>query len=128
MKEELTSVKNYHLQGDGVRVTFSTENPDELELIYEDEQGERKFSGRAIFREHIQSGYMPSVVLEQAPDLHTKILTLAIPVANLPENMKSIPIKTFAVRTTNRTSIGGPQLVEGQVETYEVIVLEGSAW
>ena len=98
------------------------------EFIYEGEKGEQKFSGRAIFREHIQSGFMPSVVLEQAPDLHTITLTLAIPAANIPDNMKSIPVKTFAVRTTNKTSIAGPELVEGQIQSYEVLALEGNAW
>lgn len=128
MNQKLVSVKNYHLNGDGVRVAFSMENSDELELVFEDGQGEHKFSGRAIFREHTQAGFMPSVVLEQAPDLHTVTFTLAVPAANIPDNMKSIPIKTFAIRTTSRTSIGGSQLIEGQTESYEVLVLEGNAW
>lgn len=128
MKEKLVSVKTYHFEGDGVKIVFSMEDPDEFKLVYEDKQGEREFTGRAIYREEIQLGFMPSVILEQAPDLHTIILTLAIPSANRPANMKSIPVKTVAVRTTRQTSIAGPQIVEGQIELHEMLVLEGNAW
>ena len=128
MKEKLVSVKTYHFGGDGVKIVFSMEDPDEFKLVYEDKQGEREFTGRAIYREEIQLGFMPSVILEQAPDLHTIILTLAIPSANRPANMKSIPVKTVAVRTTRQTSIAGPQIVEGQIELHEMLVLEGNAW
>ena len=128
MKEELVSVKTYHLAGDGVKIVFSMENPDELELVYEDKQGERKFSGREIYQDETQLGFMPSVVLDQAPDSKMLILSLAIPSANRPENMKSISVETFAVRTTIRTSIGGAELVEGQIQSYETLGLEGNAW
>jgi len=128
MKEELVSVKTYHLAGDGVKIVFSMVDPDELELVYEDKQGERKFSGRAIYRDETQLGFMPSVVLDQAPDSHTLILSLVVPSANRPENNKSISVNTFAVRTTIRTSIGGPELIEGQIQSYEILTLEGNAW
>lgn len=127
-EEKLVSVKSYHLAGDGIKIRFSMEDPDELELVYEDKQGERTFSGRAIYRDETQLGFMPSVILEQDPDLHIVTLSLAVPSANRPDNMKSIPVKTFAVRTTTRTSIGGPELVEGQIEVYEMYNLEGNAW
>ena len=128
MKKELVSVKNYHLAGDGVKIVFSMEDPDELELVYEDKQGERRFSGRAIYREKTVLGLLVSVVLENVPDLHRIMLSLAVPSANKPDNMRSIPVKTFAVRTTNRTSISGEGGVEGQIQTYETIALDGNAW
>ncbi len=128
MKKELVSVKNYHLAGDGVKIVFSMENPNELELVYEDKQGERRFSGRAIYREKTMLGFLVSVVLEDIPDLHRIMLSLAVPSANRLDNMKSIPVKTFAVRTTSRTSISGQGGVEGQIQTYETMVLDGNAW
>ena len=128
MKKELVSVKNYHLAGDGVKIVFSMEDPDELELVYEDKQGERRFSGRAIYREKTVLGLLVSVVLENVPDLHRIMLSLAVPSANKPDNMRSIPVKTFAVRTTDRTSISGEGGVEGQIQTYETTVLDGNAW
>ena len=128
MKEELVSVKKYHLAGDGVKIVFSMENPNELELVYEDEVGKRTFSGREIYQDKTQLGFMPSVVLDQIPDLHIKTLSLAVPSANRSDNIRSIPVKTFAVRTTTLTSINGPELVEGQIQSYETFALEGNAW
>jgi hypothetical protein len=128
MKEKLVSVKTYHLSGDGLKIVFSMENPNELELVYEDKQGERKFTGREIYSEKIQLGLMPSVVLEEAPDSHRTTFSLAIPSANRPDNARSVPVKTFAVRTTARTSIIGPEAVEGQIQTHEVFALKGNAW
>lgn len=128
MKKELVSVKNYHLAGDDVKIVFSMENPNELELVYEDKQGESRFSGRAIYREKTVLGFLVSVVLEDIPDLHRIMLSLAVPSANRLDNVKSIPVKTFAVRTTSRTSISGQGGVEGQIQTYETMVLNGNAW
>ena len=127
MKGRLVSVKEYHLSEDGVRIVFSMENQ-EPELVYEDKGGKRKFSGRQIHLEHIQLGLMASVVLDDAPDSHTTTFSFAVPAANRPDEVKSIPVKTFAVRTTIRTSISGPDIVEGQIQTYETYVLEGNAW
>ncbi len=127
MEEKLVSVKNYHLAGDDVKIVFSTESP-ELELIYEDKHGKRKFTGRAIYREKIQLGFMPSVVLDEAPDKYRIILSLAVPSANRSENMKSIPIKTYAVWTKILTSISGSEAIEGQIQTHDISLLSGNAW
>ena len=127
MKGKLVSVKNYHLSGDGVKIVFSMEN-EKPELVYEDKLGEHKFSESQIDLEKIQFGLLPSVVLDAVPDSHTITLALAVPAANRPDDVKSISVKTFAVRTTNRTSIGGPDIVEGQIQNYETYILEGNAW
>ena len=125
--EKLAAVKTYHFSGDDVRISFSEEDP-EPELIYEDKQGKRQFTGREIYRDKTQLGFLPSVVLQEVPDLHTLILSLAVPAANRPENVKSIPVETFAVRTKIRTSFAGPGTVEGQIQSHETIALKGNAW
>jgi len=129
MSGNLEKVSVYHLSGDKIKIMFSRENADELELVYGDEQGtSRHFTGRAIHREKTPLGFLATVVLEEVPDLHVITLSLVVPDANRPENARSIPVNTFAVRTTARTSIAGPQLVEGQIQMYEVFNLEGNAW
>jgi len=128
MVGKLVSVKTYDLAGDDIRISFSMEDPNKLELVYEDKQGPRQFSGRAITWQKAELGFMASVILEQAPDLRVVILSLAVPSANRSSDAKSIPVKTFAVQTTQRTSIGGPNLVDGQIQTHEVHMLEGNAW
>lgn len=128
MNANLESVRSYHVAGDDITVTFSLKDAGEIELKYEDEHGQRKFSGRQIHTEEMQLGFMISVVLEQNPDSNVVIFSLAVPAANRPSSMRSIPVETFAVRTTKLTSIGGPQLVEGQLQNYEIHVLKGNAF
>ncbi|MBC6420508.1 MAG: hypothetical protein GDA43_12725 [Hormoscilla sp. SP5CHS1] len=67
------------------------------------------------------------MTIEQIPDLRIVILTLIVPAVNLPTNRRQIPIKTIAIETTNATSIGGPALVKGPLQTYQILELEGTA-
>lgn len=127
MEPKLVKVTEYHLSGDGIKIVFSLKNQ-EPTLVYEDKAGKRTFSGREINLEHVRLGFMPSVDLEEAPDSHSTILSLAVPDANRRDDAKSIPVKTFAVRTTIRTSIAGPDIVEGQLQNHETYILEGPAW
>jgi hypothetical protein len=70
-------------------------------------------------------GRLVTVVLSAIPDLETVTLTLVVPAMNVDANGE--PLRTFAVRTTNRTSIGGPALVKGQLQTYRRYALTGRA-
>ncbi len=128
MSEQLVSVKTYHLAGDDVKVEISMVDPDELKLVWDDKEGERTFSGRAIYRETTELGLMLSVILKHAQDSHTIILSIALPSANRPEDMRSIPVETFAVLTTALSSSNGPQEVEGQIENYKIVNLKGNVW
>ncbi len=128
-ENKLVRVKAYHLAGDGIEIEFSMKDPKALELVYRDKQGERKFSGQAIrLVENRELGFLASVVLEQVPDLRIITFSLAVPSANRNNDEKSISVETFAVRTTTRTSSGGPRLVKGQIQAYQIPVLKGNAW
>jgi len=70
-------------------------------------------------------GTLATVVLEQTPDLETLLLTLVLPDVNV--DQRDDDVEAFAVLTTSRTSIAGPQLVKGQIQTYRRIRLRGSA-
>lgn len=70
-------------------------------------------------------GRLVTVTLSVIPDLETVTLTLVVPAMNVDANGE--PLRTFAVRTTNRTSIGGPALVKGQLQTYQRYALTGRA-
>jgi len=129
MENKLIKVKTYHLVGDGIEIEFSMKDPKALELVYRDKQGEHKFSGQAIHLvESRELGFLASVVLEQVPDLRIITFSLAVPSANRSNDEKSISVETFAVRTTSRTSSGGPKLVKGQIQAYQIHVLKGNAW
>ncbi|MBU0501364.1 MAG: hypothetical protein KJ558_00990 [Gammaproteobacteria bacterium] len=128
MSDGLVKATTYHLSDDDIKVTFSMVNPADLELVYEDIQGERQFSGQSIDLQVCHHGLMVIVVLEEVPDLYSITLSFAVPAANRPTDARSIPVKTFAVRTMSRTSIAGPDTVEGQLQIYETYVLQGNAW
>lgn len=117
-------VTQYHLSGDGMQITYHVGLPDEVRLQYNG----TTYQGRALYQEDIMSGHVVSVILESVPDLHTVSLSVTVPRANCPSNMRSIPIQTFAVITTGRTSIGGPALVSGQIQSYKLVPLTGNAW
>lgn len=70
-------------------------------------------------------GRLVTVTLSAIPDLETVTLTLVVPAMNVDANGE--PLRTFAVKTTNRTSIGGPALVKGQLQTYQRYALTGRA-
>jgi hypothetical protein len=129
MGNRLVSVNSYSLAGDGITIEFSMKDPKTPELVYKDKQNQQKaFSGQSIRLAKLELGLMASVVLESIPDLQMTALSLAVPSANRINNQKSIPVKTFWVRSTTRTSIGGPEIVEGQIQSYEIHILEGNAW
>ena len=128
MSNELVQVKTYHVEGDGITLYFLGDDPAALELTYNDAQGERKFSGKDISQQETPTGLMVSVMMEAIPDLRTVVLSLALPAANRPADMRSVMLKTFAVRTINHTTIAGPGIIEGATQTYEVFVLDGNAW
>lgn len=115
----------YHLHGDGTDVVFHRGNDDEMRLQYNG----KVFSGRELHRELTVLGLTASALVEASPDLHTIWFTVVIPDARCPANARSIPVTTFAVLTTKRTSIAGPAGVAGQIEVYKVVCpLTGNAW
>jgi hypothetical protein len=68
-----------------------------------------------------------TVTLEVVPDLHTLSLTLLVPQINLGDAGAASAFSTLAIMTTHLTSIGGPDLVRGPLQTYEEVTLSGMA-
>lgn len=118
----LIAVTEYQLCSEEAQVVFhgGTEGPPSLEL-----NGE-VYRGGDLHLEETALGLVVSVVLETIPDLHTISLSVTVPAANRPPDASSVPICTFAVYTTVRTSIGGPGLVSGQLQEYKLISLSGN--
>jgi hypothetical protein len=85
------------------------------------------FSGADIRTQDTELGTEITVTLEQIPDLQTVILTLLIPAVNLRSGAIETSIETVAIITIDRTSIGGPSLVDGQIQTYQTLPLRGTA-
>jgi len=124
MNDGIVKVTEYHLSADDTRIVFHHKEGDEMTLEYNG----MVFRGRPLYREDTALGLIVSVQLENTPDLQTVFLSVAVPEANRPSNMKSVSVSSFAVFTTNRTTIAGPDGISGQVRDYKVLSLSGNAW
>jgi hypothetical protein len=119
------------LQGIGykyrdVQISYSTSSSSGKPLFnYKDSKGARNFNGDEIRTQKTEIGTMVTVTLETVPDLRVVTLTLLVPAINLDGSEKEF--RTIAIRTTSKTTIGGPQLVKGALKTYEVINFKGTA-
>ena len=117
----------FQLAGGYTQITYSTTSiTGQPQFHYQDQQRDISVTGEDIRSLETEIGTLVTVTLEVIPDLHTLTVSLLVPQINLNEGNES-PLSTPAILTTHRTSIGGPGLVEGQLQTYEVVALEGTA-
>jgi hypothetical protein len=117
----------FQLTGEYTQITYSTTSiTGQPQFHYQDQQRDVNVTGDDIRSLETEIGTLVTVTLEVIPDLHTLTVSLLVPEINLNEGNES-PLSTLAILTTHRTSIGGPGLVEGQLQTYEVVELEGTA-
>jgi hypothetical protein len=124
---ESTQPNHFELAGEYTQITYSTTSiTGQPQLHYQDQQRDVNVTGDDIRSLETEIGTLVTVTLEVIPDLHTLTLTLLVPQINLNDGNES-PLSTLAILTTHRTSIGGPGLVEGQLQTYEAVALEGTA-
>ena len=124
--EAAVSPNMYELMGAGVKITYSTTGFSGIaQLNYQDPSRNLQFSGEQIRVTPTEIGQMVTVTLEQIPDLKTVTYSLLIPDINLARDVAVF--KTTGITTTHLTSIGGPALIEGPVQTYRTQTLRGRA-
>lgn len=116
----------YEFTGKRVKITYSTTSiPGEPRLSYRDRTRTLQFKGDEIRVTPTEIGQLVTVTLEVIPDLRVVTLTLLIPAINLQSDV--VIFKTEAITTTHRTSIGGPALVKGALQSYSTQTLLGEA-
>ncbi len=114
------------ITGAGIEITYSTSNIGGLPLLtYKDKQRALTFQGDEIGQLESEIGQQVTVIIEQTPDLQTVTFTLVLPTINL--DQRESHFRTVGILTTHRTSIGGPDLVKGVLQTYLVKKLKGTA-
>jgi hypothetical protein len=117
----------YELSCDGVELTYSTTSIDgSARFSFRDAERKLDFSGEQIRVRETELGTEVTVTLESIPDLRVVTLTLLVPDINLGRETE-VPFSTVAIETTNHTTIGGPSLITGPLQTYRVIELHGTA-
>jgi hypothetical protein len=123
-------IANYFvLGGEGTQISYATTSLTGLPLLtYQGSFGSHSFTGDEILREATGIGELATAgPLESIPDLWEITLTLLVPDVNLIGGYAETPIATVAIITTHHTTIGGPALVQGALQTYEVVALQGTA-
>jgi hypothetical protein len=114
------------LTGAGVKIAYSTSSLAGPPLLtYKDGKQTLTFQGDEIHLSDSDIGQQVTVILEQIPDLRTVTLTLLLPVINLDE--PETRFRTIGIVATHLTSIGGPDLVNGVLQTYRAKDLKGIA-
>ena len=116
----------FELKGIGIELTYSiTSLSGQPQLTYKDMKRTLTYRGEEIRQLDSEIGQQVTVTLEQIPDLRTETLTLILPAIN--EEGSGVSFQTNAILTTHRTSIGGPALVKGVLQTYRIKALRGTA-
>ena len=116
----------FELKGMGIELTYSTTSfSGQPQLTYKDMKRTLTYRGEEIRQLDSEIGHQVTVTLEQIPDLHTVTLTMILPAINVESTETSF--QTYAILTTHRTSIGGPELVNGVLQTYLMRTLRGTA-
>ena len=112
---------------DNTQIVYSTSSiTGEPQFTYRDRTRNRSFRGDDIAVTASPLGTLVTVGLEATPDLSSLTATLVLPDINLGDR-QVIRFSTVVILTTNLTSIGGPALVTGPLQTYQVIELSGVA-
>jgi hypothetical protein len=118
----------FELHRGTISLTYSASGIDgRAHLHVEDGERTLDFSGDQIETSESEIGKLVTAELSFVPDGDTRVLTLLLPQVNLPEGRLDVRIKVPVVFTTVRSSIGGPALVQGQVQTYSAKQFRGTA-
>jgi hypothetical protein len=124
---DIKEPSRYELSCDDLELTYSTTSLDgSARFSFRDAERKLDFSGEQIQTRATDLGTEVTVTLETIADLRTVTLTLLVPAINLGQQAE-VQIATAAIETTNHTTIGGPRLITGPLQTYQVIELHGTA-
>jgi len=130
---------HFVLAGGDVQITYDTTGfAGKPQLTYRGPIGfgpleERPIESRTIVGDQIRTeqsalGRLVTVYLDAMPDAATFFLTLLLPDFNpmIPGDTPT-PFATLAILTTLLTSEAGPGIIEGALQEYEAVALEGTA-
>lgn len=116
----------FDLRGWGVAVNFATTSLDgRARLTYTAGGQTLHFAGEQISVTDAPLGTLVTVQLAAVPDASVTTFTLVIPHIAV-EPGQVVPVRTQGITTTGLTSIA-PELLRGQLQTYRVTPLFGTA-
>lgn len=89
--------------------------------------GGKAYTGADLDTVKTDYGTLATIVIDFAPDKHTKRLTVLIPPVNFPGDVGGAYVTSQAIISTEYTGFGGSDPVSGQAIAYEARFLAGSA-
>jgi len=95
-------------------------------LSFENALYDMQYTGEEVEVTETILGSVVTVYVDANPDLNVLRFSLLVPDVNI-ENSDEESVTTIGIVTNSLTSIGGPALVDGQIDFYEVHTLVGTA-
>jgi hypothetical protein len=116
----------FQLTGSHLHLTYTTTSIDgKPTLTYQDAHHGKSFRGDEIRAVECDLGTLVSVTLRMTVDAGSTSLSLLIPRMRINQG-EHVAVHTDCVTTVHRFSIA-PQLLHGQLDTYSVTALHGTA-
>ena len=116
----------FQLSGSHLHVTYTTTSIDgKPTLSYQDAHEGKSFRGDEIRTVKCDLGTLVSVTLRITPDAGSTSFSVFIPHMQINAGTTAA-VHTECVTTMHRFSIA-PQLLRGQLDTYRVVALQGTA-
>lgn len=118
----------FELKDANLHITYSSSSFDgRPQLTYKKGKNTRTFRGDELQQAESVMGTLVSVTLRAVPDLKMILFTLIVPQVNVSDDDPKVSIRTKAIETTAKTTIGGPDMVPGAVQAYKMYSLKGTA-
>jgi hypothetical protein len=115
-----------HAGGHHLHITYATSGIDgKPSMTYQDAHEGKSFRGDEIRSVECDLGYLVSVTIRMTPDAGSTSISVFIPRMRINQG-EHAAIHTDCVTTMHRFSIA-PQLLHGQLDTYSVAALHGTA-
>jgi hypothetical protein len=116
----------YELTGPSLTVTYSTSSiAGEPQLVLADSSGEHTFAGDVIRVQETAIGKLVTVELEYIPDAGAELFSLLLPAVG--QVAVAPKIAALAIYTTEQTTMEGSAGIEGAIQLYRVVEVQGTA-
>jgi hypothetical protein len=123
---QVTIPNLYHLSGQHMHMTYSSTGLDgQPTLTYQDDHQGKTFRGEEVRVMETDLGTLVSVTIRMTIDMGSTSLSLLIPYMQISQGT-SAAVHTYCVTTLHSFSIA-PQLSRGQLDTYSMTELQGTA-
>jgi hypothetical protein len=117
----------YQLSGQHIHVIYSPSGSDgKPTLSYQDAHQSKSFKGSEIRAMECDVGMLVSVTLRSTPDVGSTSLSVIIPRIRV-SPVSVAQVRTDCITTVHSTPFAPPQAIQGQLDTYMVTSLHGTA-